>query len=384
MIHNAISPYILSRNSDYFDHPIHVSHKHIDIHMIHFALINTLQFRNSKQLIMAPSSSPLPSSDPVLPDLDKKVPLSEKSKIKKGGDFLDLVVKYGHGEEAFADTFGGATKLKNKVRTVIGKVAVGLDGKPTVRWAKIPLAKKLAIISMLHKAAPWLKNFDDCWAAEWLLSRAINQRVTNENRAPKKRRHDEMIMQLAQSTAQSTAQSAPQRSSQSPPPLDPSLSPLNPSSSLPPSSPPSSPPPDPAAVPCPVLLPPNDINQQIQLLQAQLNSLIQQQQQINRPAEVEKEVTATTPTPIIVSDHGNEKVTLPEMEVIGRSGNRGRKNMRRKGASKVYQEAIRIERETEDEREERRMRKASKRQRKQTTGEELDGVLTELGMIKKE
>ena len=133
-----------------------------------------------------------------------------------------------------------------------------------------------------------------------------------------------------------------------------------------------------------MLLPPNDINQQIQLLQAQLNSLIQQQQQINRPAEVEKEVTATTPTPIIVSDHGNEKVTLPEMEVIGRSGNRGRKNMRRKGASKVYQEAIRIERETEDEREERRMRKASKRQRKQTTGEELDGVLTELGMIEKE
>jgi hypothetical protein len=169
----------------------------------------------------------------VLPDLDKKVPLSEKSKIKKGGDFLDLVVKYGHGEEAFADTFGGATKLKNKVRTVIGKVAVGLDGKATVRWAKIPLAKKLAIISMLRKAAPWLKNFDDCWAAEWLLSRAINQRVTNENRAPKKRRHDEMILQLAQSTAQS----AP-RSSQSPPPLDPSLSPLNPSSSPPPSSPP--------------------------------------------------------------------------------------------------------------------------------------------------
>ena len=49
--------------------------------------------------------------------------------------------------------------------------------------------KKLAIISILHKAAPWLNNFDGCWAAEWLLSKAINQRVTNENRDLKKRRH---------------------------------------------------------------------------------------------------------------------------------------------------------------------------------------------------
>jgi hypothetical protein len=88
------------------------------------------------------------------------LPQTEKSKIKKGGDILDLVVKCGHGEEAFADMFGGVTKLKNKVRTVIGKAPVGLDGKVTVRWAKIPVAKKLAIISMLHKAAPWLNNFD--------------------------------------------------------------------------------------------------------------------------------------------------------------------------------------------------------------------------------
>ena len=84
-------------------------------------------------------------------------------------------------------------------------------------------------------------------------------------------------------------------------------------------------------------------------------------------------------TPTIVSD-GNEQVTLPEMEVISRPGNRGRKNTRRKGASKAYQEAIRIERESEDEREVRRVRKASKRQRKQTTGEEVESMLTELGM----
>jgi hypothetical protein len=49
--------------------------------------------------------------------------------------------------------------------------------------------EKLAIISIFHMAAPWLTNFDGCWAAEWLLSKAINQRVTNENRDLKKRRH---------------------------------------------------------------------------------------------------------------------------------------------------------------------------------------------------
>ena len=167
---------------------------------------------------LAMHSSDLPSSDPVS---DRKVPGSEKKNIKKGGDFLDLVVKYGLGEEAFADTFDGATGLWQKVRTVIGKVAVGLDGKVTTGWAKLPLAKKVSIISTLHKAAPWLHAFEDCWAAEWLLSKAINHRVTERNRRANKKRHEEMMLKFTQLTAH------------------------NPSSSPPlPSSPPPSPPPD--------------------------------------------------------------------------------------------------------------------------------------------
>ena len=75
------------------------------------------------------------------------------------------------------------------------------------------------------------------------------------------------------------------------------------------------------------------------------------------------------------------QVTLPETEVIGRpQTNNGGHNTRRKGPSKEYRAAIGIERESDDERELRRAAKASKRQRKQTTGEELDSMLTELGM----
>jgi hypothetical protein len=93
--------------------------------------------------------------------------------------------------------------------------------------------------------------------------------------------------------------------------------------------------------------------------------------------QFEKE--ATVMTPIIVSDERDEVTTLPEMPVepVGRTGGR---NTRRKGASKAYRDAITIERETEDEREARRAKKVSKRQRKETTGKEVDGLLTELGM----
>ena len=98
----------------------------------------------------------------------------------------------------------------------------------------------------------------------------------------------------------------------------------------------------------------------------------------NGPVRIEKE--ATVMTPIIVSDERDEEVTtLPEMPVepVSRTGGR---NTRRKGASKAYRDAITIERESEDEREARRAKKVSKRQRKETTGKEVDGLLTELGM----
>jgi hypothetical protein len=80
--------------------------------------------------------------------------------------------------------------------------------------------------------------------------------------------------------------------------------------------------------------------------------------------------------PTIVGNEGDEEdATLPEMpvEVVNRS-QAGRKT-RWNGASKVYQEAIRMEREAQ------RARKASKWQRKQTTGKELDGLLMELGIF---
>jgi hypothetical protein len=344
----------------------------LKIFIIHFCIQYSSIFK--LELIMAPSST-IPSSDPVLPPISgKKVPKPE-NEIKKGSELFDLVVKHGLGEEAFTDTFDGATGLWHKVRTVIGKVAVGLDGKATTRWAKIPVQKKMAIITTLNKAAPWLQAFQDGWAAEWLLNRAINQRVSDGSRKVKKRRHEEMMAQFAQSPAANV----PHSSSDSSPP---SLVPSPPQISPPPAPLSSSPPPPPTPAPLP-----SNLTEQIQLLQAQMqaqmqaqiNLLIQQHMQQRQP--LPEEATATTAT---TATSDEEVTTLPEMpvEVVSRPGGPGRKT-RRKGTSKVYQEAIQMERESEDEREAQRSRKALKRQRKQTTGKELDGFLTELGMTER-
>ena len=69
------------------------------------------------------------------------------------------MVKHGLGEDAFVDTFDGATGLWHKVRTVIGKVAVGLDGKVTIRWA-IPVPKKTPMLLALWIRSSYYKYPD--------------------------------------------------------------------------------------------------------------------------------------------------------------------------------------------------------------------------------
>lgn len=304
------------------------------------------------------TSQPSVAAAPSSASTDKKmVPRTEKTSTKKHADFFDLVARYDLGEMAFADTFGGASGLWRKVRTVVGKVGVGLDGEVTVRWAKTSLAKKVSMVSLLHKAAPWLAGFENFWGAEWLLSKAINQRVTDGNRAANKRRRDEMMAQLAQTKAAppTLASSQPPASSplpSSPLPFSPPAS-TPPISGLPISSPPISSAPAPLSAAAPTLpaaeMSPNEAHlaQQVRELQAQLKSLIAQQHTArSEEAEISRPVKRT----------------------------------RRKGASKIYQEAIRIERESEDEREVRRARKAEGRRQKHKEGEDLDGLLMELGM----
>jgi hypothetical protein len=318
------------------------------------------------------------SSDPASPiprTSDKKVPKSEKARVKKNGDFFDLVVKYNLGEQAFADTFDGAAELWRKVRSVVGKVAVGLDGRVTVRWAKVPHTGQLHMVNLLQKGAPWLKAFENSWGAEWLLGKAINQRVTDGKRGAKKRRHEEMVSQLAQTKA---ALPAPTSSS----PASPSSSPA----AAPAPAPPAPTPPAPtahASSPLPNT-PSSSITpaQQIQLLQEQLSLLIQQQQKSNHQATAEEPAThvegmtaeVATPAP------GNDDLA----NIDPRPVNSGRMATRRKGVSRTYQEAIRIERESEDEREQRRVKKVQKRQQKQKVGGEVDSLLEELGMNEKE
>jgi hypothetical protein len=106
----------------------------------------------------------------------------EKAHTHKNAQLFDVVTKYELGDIAEAETFGNARVLGRKVKTVIAKYAVSCDGKVGERWNRMP-SQQRSLIKALHAAAPWLRAFEDDWASEWLLSKGVNQRVTDCNRA---------------------------------------------------------------------------------------------------------------------------------------------------------------------------------------------------------
>jgi hypothetical protein len=129
------------------------------------------------------------------------VSVTEKAHIRKNGDLFEIASKYELGDIAKADTFENARRLGRKVKTVIARHAVNCDGKVTKRWRRMSSQQRSLMVQALHSAAPWLKMFEDDWASEWLLSKAVNQRVTEYNRASYKRKEKDAFDRLAKITS---------------------------------------------------------------------------------------------------------------------------------------------------------------------------------------
>lgn len=144
------------------------------------------------------SSSTIPSSSSVPPPATL-VPLAEKYDLWKLSQLFDLANKYNLGDAARFDTVDKARNLTRKVRIVITKHAADADGWITKRWNTISSQSKATMSKALHRNTPWLSFFEEDWMAEWLLSRQLNQKVSDVNRATHKTKEQETRAFLAKS-----------------------------------------------------------------------------------------------------------------------------------------------------------------------------------------
>lgn len=130
------------------------------------------------------------------------VPLREQRATKKGADLHNLVQQYNLGDEAVLDTADGAKITHQKVKATINKYAVNDTGRVVRRWLKQPLQLRSCMVKDLIQKARWLGRFEDDWAAEWLLRKAIDQRVVDTQR--KKSAKEKAGRTLANVTYQSS------------------------------------------------------------------------------------------------------------------------------------------------------------------------------------
>lgn len=140
---------------------------------------------------MSPTSTlSLESSEDSRP-----VPRTESANVSNGTDLYRLVCKYKLGDAALADTNYKAKLLFRKVKVVINKFAVDPDGRVSKRWTRQPIEVRYRMLKELTKNACWLSRFEDNWAAEWLLSKGVNQRKVDAGRktANQKALTDEVV-----------------------------------------------------------------------------------------------------------------------------------------------------------------------------------------------
>jgi hypothetical protein len=96
--------------------------------------------------------------------------LAERSNIHALAHLFDLVNKHQLGDDARLDTVDGAKGISLKVRSVIGKYAIGSDGKISRRWNAISCHTRSSMVKALNSFANWLENFEGHWLSEWLLA----------------------------------------------------------------------------------------------------------------------------------------------------------------------------------------------------------------------
>jgi hypothetical protein len=129
------------------------------------------------------------------------VPETEKKHIQKNAELLSIVRKFNLGDEAIEDTFDKAKGLSRKVKAIITKFGTNRNGNVVKRWNRMSTEQRNVMVKELHMSASWLKQFEDDWCCEWILSKGINQRATDRNRSSYKKKEQERGEQLAAAAA---------------------------------------------------------------------------------------------------------------------------------------------------------------------------------------
>ena len=115
------------------------------------------------------------------------VPFEDRHFCSKMSDLHKLVDHYNLGALAHRETEGRGNSLHRKVKVIINIHAVDKDkGVVVRRWHSFSFRDQYKMIDELEKLAPWLGNFEDSWAAKWLLAKGINQREVDRRRGSRK------------------------------------------------------------------------------------------------------------------------------------------------------------------------------------------------------
>ena len=126
------------------------------------------------------------------------MPEGEQKYVQKTADLFNIIRKYNLGSEALEDTFEKAKGLSQKVKATIAKHGTDGNGKVAKRWNKLSTERRNLMVKELHTAAPWLEEFEDDWACEWVLSKGINQRTSNGSHSSYREKEQERKRRLAQ------------------------------------------------------------------------------------------------------------------------------------------------------------------------------------------
>lgn len=140
---------------------------------------------SSSAILSNRSSTAAPAEGP------RQVPQSMKKATAKFSDLYPLARDYGLGDEARRETLERGIELIRKVKPIIVKYAADEDGAFRKSWRDLSTERRAIMTRELTKVSPWVKYFEEGWAADWVLKKLINQRVNDRNRAKFKQKEDE-------------------------------------------------------------------------------------------------------------------------------------------------------------------------------------------------
>jgi hypothetical protein len=114
------------------------------------------------------------------------VPATKKRSLTKFEDLLSIARDYNLGNEARRDLSAKGEGIIRKAKPALFRHATE-HGVFSKTWAELSNDRRARVTREMNKLAPWLLNFEETWATEWVAKRLVNQRVYDQRRPAVKR-----------------------------------------------------------------------------------------------------------------------------------------------------------------------------------------------------